>query len=292
MNKASVLALFVSLVALGFSFSHSTTISGAGASGKEAAFDRVMRTRTLRCAYALWPPYFLVDPNARNFSGINYEIVEAIGKRAGWKIEWAEEVGFGSIAEQLATGKEDAFCSGAWMGLPRAKRAEYTMPLEYSQLFVFVKSASARKNVTLEAMNDPSFTFSAIEGSTSLAVMEEAFPKAKHLTLPENSQTSESVEAVASGKADAVVLDDYFIDGFNENNPTRRLMRLAGASAVRTFGAAMVVAKKEWELRDLLNVAIQELQDDGTIDRIVKKYEKTPDSILRPMPGYSAAHGR
>ena len=66
-------------------------------SSRETAYDRVMRTRTLRCGYVLYAPAVMKSLNTGAFSGIVYEITELMGKRLGLKVEWAEEVSFGSM---------------------------------------------------------------------------------------------------------------------------------------------------------------------------------------------------
>jgi len=54
---------------------------------KESAFDRVMRTKTLRCGYTIYPPFFSKDPNTGEFSGLFHDFTEQIGKELGIKIE-------------------------------------------------------------------------------------------------------------------------------------------------------------------------------------------------------------
>ena len=78
---------------------------------KESAYDRVIRTGTIRCGYFVWPPYFYKDPVTKKFSGGNYEIMEAIGKMLNLKIEWALEVGVGDVVTALNSDKFDVMCA-------------------------------------------------------------------------------------------------------------------------------------------------------------------------------------
>ncbi len=287
-NKLSVVAVVVALVALGMPFLHSSDKGGGPVAKKETAFERVMRTRTIRCAYAMWPPFAMSDPNTGAKSGINHEVMEAIGKVANLKIEWLEEVGFGSFPEQLRTGKEDVFCSGAWMSVPRGQRVEYTAPIEYSVLYAYVREGDARFDGKPESLNDEHYTMALVDGSTNKAVTDAVFSKVKQYALPGNSDDSQAMLAVAMGKSDAVVFDDFLIGDFNAHNPSAKLRRVAGMAPLRTFGAAYGVAKGEWELRDLLNVALSELQLNGTVERIIKKYETTPGSVVRVAKPYAS----
>src|ERR1700722_20209029 len=60
---------------------------------KESAYDRVMRTQTIRCGYVLRTPLLVKDPNTAQLSGLFYEYVENLGKALHLKIEWSEEMG-------------------------------------------------------------------------------------------------------------------------------------------------------------------------------------------------------
>ncbi len=286
-NKLSVVAVVVALVALVVPLLHSPDKGGEPAAKKETAFERVMRTRTIRCAYALWPPFAMSDPNTGAKSGINHEVMEAIGKVANLKIEWLEEVGFGSFPDQLRSGKEDVFCTGAWMSVPRAQRIEYTAPIEYGVLYAYVRENDARFDGKLETLNDENVTMAVIDGNTSDAVTEAEFPKAKRYAVPSAADAAQLLLTVATGKGDAVIVDDFQISDYNAHNPSNKLRRVAGTPPLRTFGTAYAVAKGEWELRDLINVALSELQLNGTVERIIKKYETTPGSVVRVVKPYA-----
>ena len=62
----------------------------------------------MRCGYVSNPPSCIVDPNTGQLGGIFVDSIEAIGEELGIRIEWTEEVGFGSMIEGLVTGRYDA----------------------------------------------------------------------------------------------------------------------------------------------------------------------------------------
>ena len=285
-NRAGYLALAVALLGLGITLFRAPSGSDAGQAKKETAFERVMRTHTLRCAYALWQPHFVFDSNTKHMSGETYEIMEAIGKALNLKIEWAEEVGYGAFPENLRSGKQDAFCSGTWQSVPRATRVEYATPVEYTPLYVFVREGDMRFDNNRESLNDEKITFSVIDGASQKAATDALFPKSKQYSLGGDSDASQELVAVAQGKADAVVANDDLVDDYNAHNPQARLRRVPSKAPLRTFGLGFAVAKGEWELRDLLNVAIRELQINGTLENILSKNEAAPGRILRAAPVY------
>jgi len=287
--RLALLALVVAVIALIAAFSNSfAPLSRSIAPSKETAFERVMKAHTLRCAYALWPPHFMIDSATNTKSGINYEIMEAIGKTANLKIEWVEEVGYGAFAENLRSGKEDIFCSGAWMSVPRAQRVEYTAPTEYTPIYAYVREGDARFDNNLEAINEEKITIATIDGTAMAAVADKTFPKAKKFTLPSDADSSAAILNVATGKADVATFEALIIRNYNQHNPDKKLRRVAGLGPLRTFGVAFSVGKGEWELRDMLNTAIAELHGDGTIDKIIAKYETEPGAILRVAKPFAA----
>lgn len=285
-GKTATIALVLAIIALGAVWLrpyHGRDVTAK----KETALERVMRTGTIRCAYAGWAPFFMYDPKTRQHSGINYEIMEAIGKAANLKIEWGEEIGFGNIPIQLSSGKSDVFCSGAWMNVLRGQRTTFTNPMEYSTLYAFVRNDDTRFDGKPEAINNPNTTIIFIEGSSPQVVANSLFPQAKSLALPENDDESQILISLAMGKGDVVILDDFRVAEYNNHNPDKPLRRAAGIPALRVYGAALAVAKGEWELRDMLNVALAEIQLNGTVESIIRKYEKTPGSVLRPAKPYT-----
>src|SRR3990167_8306945 len=69
----------------------------AGVSGEASSvYDRVINSGQLRCAYVTYPPACVKDPNSGKLSGVFVEAVEALGKNLGLKVQWTEEVGWGS----------------------------------------------------------------------------------------------------------------------------------------------------------------------------------------------------
>src|SRR5271167_4377726 len=78
---------------------------------KESLYDRVIRTGKIRCAYVIYYPDCIKDPNTGKLSGIGIEAIELIAKKLGLTAEWTEEVGWGTMMEGLQTGRYDLIAS-------------------------------------------------------------------------------------------------------------------------------------------------------------------------------------
>lgn len=273
---------YIALMAAAFTLSlgfAGLSYGGDGAN-KETAFERVMRTRTLRCAYLSRAHHFMRDTDNKTISGIDYDIMEAIGKAAHIKIEWKDEVGYGTFPELLNSGKADAFCTTVWFNMSRAQRVIAASPVFYTPLYPYVREDNHRFHHYADIDNE-GVTIAVTEGTPSIYVAEMAFPRAQRHILPMDTGDSDRVLAVATGKADIVIVDEATAGSYNQHNPEHKITRLADAKPVRSFPETFTVAMNEWALREFLNAAIADLQNNGTIDRILDKYEPDPTAIHR-----------
>lgn len=286
-GRVAYLALAIAVIALGIAVLRGPGGKETAAPKNETAFARVMRTRTLRCAYATWPPYLAVDPNTKKLSGVDHAIFEAIGKAANIKIEWQEEVGYGVVSEQLGSGKQDAFCANIWLSAYRAQGLELTSEAYYMPLYAYVRADDNRFDENLRALNDDKVTVAFTDGSAQKTASIAAFPKAQHFAVPQMADQGETLIAVARKKADVVLADPLVILDYNRNNPKAPLKHVEGTGPVRTYGAVYAVAKDETALRNFLDAALKELLNDGTIDRIIGHYEAVPGAILRVATPYA-----
>ncbi|MGE4350639.1 MAG: substrate-binding periplasmic protein [Bdellovibrionales bacterium] len=286
--KIHTFLLVVAVFLLGFmALRPSGTSESEPAKKSETAFERVMRTRTIRCAYGYWPLRFMMDPVTKELSGTDYEIMEEIGRITGLKIVWDSEfAGPGVIPDQLATGKQDACCVGLWSNARRAQRLEFSVPIDYMPLYAYTREGDTRFDHNLAAINDGAVTIALAEGTAQKAVADSNFPKAKQNALAQDQSSQDAFLMVAMGKADIVFSDSAGAYNYNLHNPSHKLYRVLGDKPIKVFSNVLTTAKGETALRDLLSTALQELQSDGTVDRILNKYETEPGMVLRVATPY------
>ncbi|MGE4350638.1 MAG: substrate-binding periplasmic protein [Bdellovibrionales bacterium] len=289
-NKFHTFLLVIAVFLLGFmSLRPSGTGEGEPAKKSETAFERVMRTRTIRCAYGQWPPLFMINPTTKEFSGTDYEIMEEIGRLTGLKIVWASEFpGVGSVPEQLQSGKQDVCCTALWANPKRAQRVEMSSPVAYMPLYAYVRDGDTRFDNRIEALNDENVRIAVADGGAQVPLAQTNFPKAKQYNIPEDQPAVDTFLAVITKKADVVFSDPMAVHDYNEHNPSQKLRRVSSEKPLKVFANVFVTAKGEWQLRDLLSSAVQELQSDGMIDRILKKYESEPGTFLRVAAPYQS----
>lgn len=82
---------------------------------------------------------------------------------------------------------------------------------------------------------------------------------------------SDAIQALKQNKIDCVIIDDEPAKAFVEKN--RDLKILSEEFAVEDY--AICISKDNSDLKDKINVALKELQEDGTLDMIKKNYTGT-----------------
>lgn len=247
------------------------TFTSSSFATEERAHERVVASGIIRCAYAISPPALVKDPNSGTLSGLDYDLWNIIGTELGLKIEWTEEVGWGNFTEGLKTGRYDAFCSEIWPDPNRVKFVSLTKPILYSFLNTYVRADDHRFDGNLEKINSSLVTIPAIEGDVSVTMAQNRFPEAKILSLPQTSTVSDMFMAVMSKKADVIFLDQALFQSLNANNKGA-LVQLKGVPASFTFASYYGVNSGETQLRDMIDIALQTLIDDGRLEKLAHKY--------------------
>lgn len=252
---------------------------------KEPAYQRVMRTNTLRCGYGFWEPGFSQDLQTGKLSGIFYDYLEAIGKHTGLKIEWAEEVGWGDFPTALNNGRIDAMCFGAWPKATTAREVLFTEPTYFLPIYAYVRAGDARFDRALEKINAPGIKIATMDSELSAELARTQFPLAQTLSVPQLSASGTLLLNVASGKADVTFTDAWTGAAFMAKNPGK-VKVVALDRPLRLFGHTIPIGKGEYSLLSLLNAATEEIKTSGEFETIMQKYEKIPGVLLLQKEDY------
>jgi len=245
---------------------------------KESSFDRVMRTGVIRCGYYVFPPMTYRDPNTNEMSGFSVDMMNRLAERASLKIEWTEEVTFGNFVPAMQAKRFDTICTPMWPDLPQAKVVSFTHSLFYSGKYPFVRSNDKRfsDKTTLSDLDNENITFVAQEGNMTLNTTKSAVPNAKLYVLSANADGGEYYQAIISKKADAVITDINGATQWNIKNLENKLRMLDSKNPVTLQQFPLVVSRGENDLLGFLNLAIDEMNYAGEIDKILRKWESEP----------------
>lgn len=244
---------------------------------KESVFDRILRTGVIRCGYYVFPPIVYRDINTGKLSGLTVDTMNYIAERASLKVEWTEEVTFGNWVPALQAKRFDVVCTPMWPELPMARAASFSDPMFFSGLYPVVRADEDRfkKNEGIDRINQPDVTIASQEGNITSILAKSAFPNAKHYMLSPDADTSQLVISVANKKADVQISDDNAIKQWNTNNEQKiKIIKDFGPVKIQQFPFS--VARGEQDLLNFLNLAIHEMNYNGEMDRLLRKWEAEP----------------
>ncbi len=241
----------------------------------ENAFDRIIKTNTIRCGYYVFPPVTYRDPNTKELSGFTVDLMEEIGKRAGLKIEWTEETGFTGWIQSLRTKRFDVVCTPIWPDVAQARGSAFSIPMFYAGLYPMVRTDDERfKDDNIERLNSDDVTFSLLESGALTSLIKATFPKAKIKIIPPGNDKSSFVMDVLTKKADAFLTDYNGNVEFRKYNEDQ--LRFMKTEPIQFQPFTLAVERNEMILKDFLDNAILDLLYDGTIDKLLKKWEPEP----------------
>jgi ABC-type amino acid transport substrate-binding protein len=247
-----------------------------------STYDRVMKERTLRCAYTIYPPFFAKDPNTGEFSGIFHDILEEMGKELSISIDWTEEVGSDAIFQGFQSGRYDAVCVGYFATPSRANGGDFTKPAVYVPTYIYVRDDEQRFD-DMTALNSPSVKMGTMDGEYSDILRNQRFPKTQAVSLMGLSSAAERFDLVATGKADFTVAEGALGLDYMTNNPDK----------IKTFGApvsmgasVVLVPHDEYPLVAFLNAGIDSLFFSGKLKLILDRYQGKEGAFLLPAQPY------
>src|SRR5258708_4981452 len=97
MKPASLIFTVLVSTAVAWATVALTAKQSSNASSHETAYDRVVRTNTLRCGYQYWAGAVEKDDKTCKIFGPWVDMMDAIGTATNLKIEWAEQVGWDEV---------------------------------------------------------------------------------------------------------------------------------------------------------------------------------------------------
>ncbi|MBI3440438.1 MAG: amino acid ABC transporter substrate-binding protein [Proteobacteria bacterium] len=254
---------------------------------KESVFERVMRTNTLRCGYFDWQPNYWVDSKTGKPQGVFFDVMQEISRIANLKIEWTQEVQFAHLITDLQEGRVDAVCTGIWANATRARQILFSQPVFYVRINTYVKPDDKRFEADLSVLNTPDKKIGVMDGEMAMDIKNTDFPRAQAVSVPQLAGTgSELLMLVSTGKADATFTDAASGYAFMKANPGT-IRAVASEIPVRTIPNVIAVNGSELRLKQFLDDTLQQLQNSGVIEKILKRYDgQFPDALLRPARTY------
>lgn len=254
---------------------------GGSMSQSGSVYDRVMKQGKIRCAYVVYSPGCLKDPNSSKLSGIGIESIEMVAKNLGLQVEFTEEVGWGTMLEGLETNRYDMIATPIWTNSNRARLVDFSRPIYYSPIYVWVKAGDKRfSESNLDSLNSESHKIATVDGETAEVIATEDFPKAKKLSLTQLSGVEQVLLNISTGKADVSFEEPAVALDFLAHNPGT-IETISKNKPIRVFPNCWMFKRGQMEFKNMLDTALSQIINSGAAEKIIAKYEKYPGTLYR-----------
>lgn len=202
-----------------------------------------------------YPPWnFLND--AGEVDGFERELGDELCQRAELTCEWVTN-DWDSIIPNLVSGNYDTIIAGM------------SITDERDQVIDFTQNYTQPDPSAYLAMSDGIDVEGAVLAAQTNTI-QAAFIAEMGWTLVEFATPEETVAAVKSGEADAVLADQSYLTPIEAEDAD--LVFLARTELIGG-GVGMGIRESDTELKEKFNVAIQSMKDDGSLNALIEKWE-------------------
>ena len=212
-----------------------------------------------------FPPFENMENG--EYVGLDVDLAKALAEKLGLEVEF-KTLQFDAIVPAVAAGGQvDLGISGITVEPDREKQVDFTDSYYVDdQCIVVMKSNTSVTADDQSALNAADVTIAVQSGTTGESYAKENFPNAT--TQPYGNAT-DCFAAMQAGQAQAVVTNkavgkQMVADAYKEAQVVKEI------ATGEEYACA--VSKDNTALRDAVNDAIKQLEDDGTLDSLVKKY--------------------
>lgn len=248
-----------------------------GSASAQSVLDGIKQRGELRVAGVLYRPLISPRPNGE-YVGADVEVMKLLAADLGVKLniinaEWATAVA------GIDADKWDiipALC------ITDARKKAVDFSESYITIApVFVTLAGNPKGLnTIDSFNRPEVVFAVPSGSWSESVAKEGAPKA---TLKEFGQSTSSdlIQEVVAGRADAVVMDTPIQITMALAAYGDKLQVFPGVDKpldIKACHVGYAYKKDDPKMRDYIDGFMKKIRDSGKLQSIIKEY-MTPAQI-------------
>ena len=275
MNAKKLLSLILALVMMlsvgmlascdsGNKSGNDATDTAASTDGSAADEGEAKKTLVM-ATNATFPPYEYYD--GESIVGIDAEIAQAIADKLGMELK-IEDMEFNSIINAVQNGSVDFGMAGMTVTEDRLKSVDFSDSYATGVQVVIVKEDS-----DIASVDDLTGKKIGVQLSTTGDIYASDTPDNGGFgeeNVEKYSKGADAVIALTQGKVDAVIIDNEPAKEFVKANEGLKILETEFVSE----DYAIAFAKNNTELKDKVNTALNDLINDGTVQKIIDKYIK------------------
>ncbi len=210
---------------------------------------------------ATFPPMEFVKDGKR--TGFDIDLVEALGKVMGRKIEWID-IDFKGLIPALQSGRADMAMSAIYITDERRKVVDFSDPYYAGGLVVLTKKEGPIK--TLADLDGKKVAVQV--GTKSVNYLKDNLPKVERVEVEKNQ---EMFNLAQIGRAHAAVTGKPAAKLYAQSHPDMTVL----AQQITTEEYGMAIPKNQPQTTKAINEALAKIKADGTYDKLVTKWFET-----------------
>lgn len=207
---------------------------------------------------AEFPPFEHLDKG--EVVGFDIDLVKAIGKKLDMEIV-IKDMAFDGLIPALETNKIDIVIAGMTASDERKMAVNFSNPY-YTANQVIILNDNNNDIKTFDDLNGK--LVGVMLGFTGDVVVSEM----KDVKSKKYNASYAAIMELQNNKIDAVVLDSETALNYVKNNKGLKLAETSGEPEEY----AIAISKKNSELLNKINIALDELKKDGTYETLLKKH--------------------
>jgi len=232
--------------------------------------DRIISQGELRVGVSGdMPPMNLLTKDDKVI-GMDVDVATMIAEAMGVKLN-LQRIDFKGLLPALESGSIDMIVSNMTITPDRNLKVAFVGPYFTSGKAFLTKRSSIAQAKGLPDLDSPQYTFVALRGSTSEAVISKGAPKAKLLTA---GTQNEAIQMVVDGKADGMIADFPICVVAVYRNPAAGLVSVVAPITYEPIGIA--VPKGDPHLLNWLGNFLHSLEKAGYLHDLRQKWFAQP----------------
>ena len=226
--------------------------------------DEIKDRGTLKVGMVLqFEPQMYID-DAGNPAGYDVDLMNMLAEDLGVELE-INNLEFEAMIPGLIARQFDMVSVGLVGRPPRLEQLWFTCPyVPYRQVVVVNNDSGI---MSIDELNSSDVTMTALTGSTAANLTETRFPNAELIQLDQAPAFLE----VASGRADAIVVEEYLALPFVAENPSTSVLNPNAPFVAEEYGA-WAVPRGEVVWLEYLNGWLAYYISRGTLDEIYEEH--------------------
>ncbi|PIE74621.1 MAG: amino acid ABC transporter substrate-binding protein [Deltaproteobacteria bacterium] len=240
---------------------------------KVSGLSKIQTSKEIKIAIDAndFPPFALKTPGG--YAGFDIEICYDIAKKMGVKLI-IEPKNFDEILPAIDKGKIDLGIATFTITPERNMKVLFSQPYFVTGQAILINKKYKDIIFSFNDLNSTDYKVAFVKGNSSENSLKKLMPDSRF--FPVNT-TDELVDAVVTGKADAVIADLPFCSTIMAKDGGENLYFIDKPITFEPIGIA--VNKNNFHLLNWINTYIRQIQSDGTYDEFYEKWFQKNDWI-------------